>query len=82
MNSIIFWDVMLCSLVTFTAVSDECTASILKETSSLTSFSETSVIFYQTTWRNIPEDTYDAYFPVNASTYMARLATTMNKYQM
>jgi hypothetical protein len=43
----VFWDVAPCSLIIFIALKKEAVST-----------SETSVNFYQTMWRNIPEDIY------------------------
>jgi hypothetical protein len=62
MKVTVFWDVVPCSPVKFTDVSEVLAASIMKVIIALMkeagSTSEMSVNFYQTTWCNIPEDSH------------------------
>jgi hypothetical protein len=57
MNIAIFWDVALCSLVD----TDACQWCLLPSSLGFldvegSRLCETSIIFYQTTWRSIPKD--------------------------
>jgi mannose/fructose-specific phosphotransferase system component IIA len=54
----VFWDVVPCSLVNFTGVSEVLTALNITLMMEAASTSETSANFYQTTRRNIPEDSH------------------------
>jgi hypothetical protein len=54
----IFWDVAPCSLVEIYQLLERHTASIIREMVMAVSTSEMSVNFYQTTRRNIPEDSH------------------------
>jgi hypothetical protein len=55
----VFWDVAPCVWERLTDVSEVLTASIIIALMMETvSTSEPSVSIYQTTWRNIPEDTH------------------------
>jgi hypothetical protein len=53
----VFWNVVPCSLVDID-VSEVLTASVIAPMMEAVSTSETSVSFYQTTRRNIPEGSY------------------------
>jgi hypothetical protein len=53
MKMTVFWDIVLCSLIEIN-LCYEMLALMMQAVST----SETSVNFYQTTWRNIPEDSH------------------------
>jgi hypothetical protein len=55
----VFWDVVHCSVVEIVRASEVLTASIIRELMmEAVSVSETSVSFYETARRNIPEDSH------------------------
>jgi hypothetical protein len=56
MKMTVFWDVAPCSRWKFTEVSEVLATSIIRATMEAENISETSVNFYHTTRRNIPED--------------------------
>jgi hypothetical protein len=56
MKMVVFWNVVWCSFVILTDISEELTASIFRVEA--VSSSETSVNIYQTTRCNIPEDSH------------------------